>query len=100
FAFSISPATSIDLYVMNCQKPAGSKGLPLGLNAAYGTPVQWLPDSKALLVQLVPRSRPTPPVAAETPIGPNIQESDAKKSAVWTYQDLLKTPHDEKLFEY
>ena len=39
-------------------------------------------------------------MAPETPVGPNIQDSDAKKSAVWTYQDLLKTPHDEKLFDY
>src|SRR5262249_9180518 len=100
FGMTVTSANGIDLHVVDCQQPAASEGIPLGLNAAYGSPVQWLPDGKSLLVQLVPRQRPAPPVAPETPAGPNIQESNAKKSAVWTYQDLLKTPHDEKLFDY
>ncbi|QEG23133.1 S9 family peptidase [Mariniblastus fucicola] len=61
---------------------------------------QWMPDAKHVLLLAVPESRgaePKPPVA---PAGPSIQESAGNTSPTRTYQDLLKTPYDERLFEY
>ena len=61
---------------------------------------QWMPDANHVMLLAVPESRgeePTPPAA---PAGPSIQESSGNKSPTRTYQDLLKTPHDEALFEY
>ena len=70
------------------------------LNAAYGEALQWMPDSKTLLAQTIPAGRGVAPVAPTVPIGPTVQENFGKATPAMTFQDLLKTPHDEKLFEY
>jgi dipeptidyl aminopeptidase/acylaminoacyl peptidase len=62
--------------------------------------VQWLPDSKTLLCKTIPANRGSAPAAPSVPLGPNVQENHGKLSPAWTLQDLLKTPHDEKLYEY
>ena len=70
------------------------------VNAAIGEAVQWMPDSRSLLVQLIPEgaaSRSAPPLA---PSGPVVQESGGKAAPVRTYQDMLKDPHDAAVFEY
>jgi dipeptidyl aminopeptidase/acylaminoacyl peptidase len=70
------------------------------LNSAYGEAMQWLADSKTLLCQTISANRPPAPTASSVPTGPNVQENYSKATPAWTYQDLLKTPHDEKLFDY
>ena len=62
--------------------------------------VQWMPDAKRLLVLLVPDGRGPAPERPLVPIGPNIQETAGQAAKVATYQDLLKTPFDEVLFDY
>lgn len=60
----------------------------------------WMPDANHVMLLAVPESRgqePEPPIA---PAGPSIQESSGNKSPTRTYQDLLKTPHDEALFAH
>ncbi len=69
------------------------------LNAVLAGPV-WLPGSKRLLVPMIPEGRGPAPVAPRVPKGPNVQMSGGKQVKVSTYQDLLKTPFDEDLFEY
>src|SRR5439155_9436615 len=41
-----------------------------------------------------------PPEPPRAPAGPVVQESDGKAAPVRTFQDLLKSPHDEALFDY
>ena len=72
----------------------------VAINAAYGDPVQWMPDGRTLLAQTIVAGRGPAPAAPAVPIGPNVQENYGKATPAWTYQDLLRTPHDEKLFEY
>jgi len=62
--------------------------------------IQWTPDSKALLVELVRANRGAPPTAPETPPGPHVQESLGNAAPVVTHEDMLENPHDEDLFEY
>lgn len=57
-------------------------------------------DSASLLVRLVPANRGTEPAAPSVPAGPVIEETSGKASKNPTYQDLLRNPHDEQLFEY
>ncbi len=76
------------------------KILGVKLNAAYGEALQWMPDSKTLLVQTIPAGRGAAPVAPTVPIGPTVQENFGKATPAVTFQDLMKNPHDEKLFEY
>ncbi|HEV2387857.1 MAG TPA: prolyl oligopeptidase family serine peptidase [Candidatus Acidoferrales bacterium] len=63
-------------------------------------PVVWMPDSRHLLVRLVPAGRGAVPQAPAVPPGPIVQEADGDASPVPTYEDLLTSPHDEDLFTY
>ncbi len=68
--------------------------------SAVTTGFVWMPDGRGLLVGLVPEGRGPAPEAPSVPIGPDIQETSGKAAKTATYQDLLKTPFDERLFEY
>jgi dipeptidyl aminopeptidase/acylaminoacyl peptidase len=70
------------------------------LNATITPALQWMPDQKSLLVSLVPANRGVAPAMNAVPLGPNIQESTGKAGSVRTYQDMLKSPNDERLFDY
>lgn len=52
------------------------------------------------MVRTIDPGRGTPPEKPVVPVGPNIQETSGKFAKVWTYQDLLQSPYDEKLFDY
>lgn len=70
------------------------------LNGAAGDPSDWLQDGVTLLCQLVPSGRGPAPAAPTVPSGPNVQENYGKAAPAPTAQDLIKTNHDEDLFEY
>ncbi|NIO49576.1 MAG: prolyl oligopeptidase family serine peptidase [Candidatus Aminicenantes bacterium] len=70
------------------------------INATISSGFTWLQDNRHLLAYTVLADRGNPPQEPEVPVGPNIQETERKFSKVWTYQDLLKDPYDEKLFDY
>jgi dipeptidyl aminopeptidase/acylaminoacyl peptidase len=68
--------------------------------AATGGSVQWMSDSKTLLVHAVkPNRGPEPPVPLVPP-GPDIQESLGGGRGVVTHEDMLQNVHDEDDFEY
>lgn len=71
------------------------------INSAFGG-FDWMPDQKSLLVNMVPKNRTTPAPQYQNvvPNAPNIQETVGKTGAVQTFQDLLRSPNDEQLFEY
>ncbi|HEV8493148.1 MAG TPA: CocE/NonD family hydrolase, partial [Candidatus Angelobacter sp.] len=100
FAFTNTVADGIELWVGNVETAKAEKLEGFRISAILGDPVQWMPDSKALLVQTVPATRGNPPAEPKTPDGPIIQESDGKKAPVRTYEDLLQDRHDEELFDY
>lgn len=70
------------------------------LNAILNNGFVWCPDNRHLLANIVVEGRGNPPSPPLVPVGPNIQETAGKFSKVWTYQDLLRTPYDEALFDY
>jgi dipeptidyl aminopeptidase/acylaminoacyl peptidase len=70
------------------------------LNATTGDPCDWLEDSATLICELVPAGRGPAPLARDVPIGPNIQENKGRAAPAPTFEDMLKTAHDEALFEY
>jgi len=70
------------------------------VNAAWGDPLQWMPDNRHLLVQLIPDNRGPVPAAPTVPDGPVIQETLGKAGPTRTNPDALKNPHDERLFDY
>lgn len=73
---------------------------PPTVNTVLGSGFTWMPDHKHILVSMIPEGRGKAPEAPRVPQGPNILETQGNFSKTATYQDLLKTPYDEDLFEY
>ena len=100
-SFTNTKENGIELWVADTM--TGQAKLVSGtdrLNATAGDPVDWLKDGVTLLVQLVPSGRGPAPVEPAVPTGPNIQENYGKAAPTATYEDMIKTNHDEDLFEY
>jgi len=70
------------------------------LNAVLNDGFIWWPDSQSLVIFANPEDRGPEPREPRVPAGPNIQETAGKFAPVPTFQDLLRTPYDETLFEY
>jgi dipeptidyl aminopeptidase/acylaminoacyl peptidase len=91
----------VELWVLDVATATARRLLAQPLNDAFGTSFEWVSDSKTLLARTVPAGRGPAPSADTAPTGPTVQESGGgKKSGARTYQDLLKTPADERLFDY
>lgn len=104
-AFSNTSAKGIELWVANAAdgKARRLEGIRLnGIFGLAGSTIQWMPDQKSLLVALVPADPGPVPAEADTPEGPHVQESTGGRGPSSTYEvrDVLKTPHDEDLFDY
>jgi dipeptidyl aminopeptidase/acylaminoacyl peptidase len=110
FAFTNTTANAIELWVGDANTAAAHKIGGVAVNGIHGNAaqnqqrlgdtVQWMPDSRTLLVQTVFAGRGRPPADPAVPEGPNVQESAGKVAPVATYEDLIRTAHDEDLFEY
>ena len=70
------------------------------LNATTSDPCDWLRDNVTMVCELVPQGRGPAPVESRVPSGPNVQETSGKASPAATFEDMLKTSHDDALFEY
>ena len=100
FAFANSTDAGIDLWIGDAATGKTRKIDGVKLNAVLGDPIDWLPDNRTLLVKAIPSARGPAPAEAAVPIGPSVQESLGNAGPVPTYEDMLKSPHDEDLFEY
>ena len=60
----------------------------------------WAPDSSGLVCKLVPQNRGPAPKASDIPTGPNVEENLGRINPSPTFEDMLKTPADERLFEF
>ncbi len=99
FAFLLFLETRVELWVYHVDAGKFTR-VPDPVNAALGDCFDWLPGSESLLVELLPAGRGTVPAPPEAPAGPNIQESSGSSAPVRTYQDLLTSAYDERLFEH
>jgi dipeptidyl aminopeptidase/acylaminoacyl peptidase len=99
-AFTRDLEDGVELWVADTTSgQAGAVGT-LRLNDVLGDPFDWMNDSRSLLVRLVPAGRGQPPERPRRPLGPIVEEASGKSSRPPTYQDLLRNPHDETLFEH
>ena len=90
----------IELWILEVATAKLTKLKDIQVNTAFGG-FSWMPDQKSLLVNLVPKNRGAVPQYQNlVPIGPSIQETSGRGGVVATVQDLLKSPNDEKLFDY
>lgn len=108
FAFTHTNGDRIELWLGETASGKLHAVAGVRVNAAYtgtgpragGDTVQWMPDSRRLLVKTVVSGRGAEPVEPEVPSGPNVQESKGKYAPVRTFQDLLTSAHDMDLFDY
>ena len=99
-AFARYREDGAELWVVNAATAEAKPLTPAILNSVLGSGLGWLPDSRHLLVHTIVEGRGNPPQAPTVPVGPVIEENYGKVSKVATYQDLLKSPYDDSLFEY
>jgi dipeptidyl aminopeptidase/acylaminoacyl peptidase len=100
FAFLNTTANRVELWAGDAATGKIHNLKSVAVNSVLGDPLTWMPDNHTLLVQLVPPVRGAAPATPSVPEEPNTQESSGRPGPVRTYEDLLKTPHDEDLFEY
>jgi dipeptidyl aminopeptidase/acylaminoacyl peptidase len=63
--------------------------------------LRWMPDSRRVLLTIIPDGRGPVPEPPGVPIGPEVLETTPGKfTKTATYEDLLKTAFDEVLFDY
>ncbi len=80
---------------------AEAKRIPgIALNGVFGQPCEWMSDSQSLICKAIVQNRGPAPKRSEVPTGPVVQENLGRVTPGPTYQDLLKSPEDEKIFDY
>lgn len=99
-AFTLTNREGTELWLADMTTHT-AKPLLAKVNACFpGSSYDWFPDSKSLLCRQIPVDHGAPPAASEVPTGPVIQENIGKTAPARTFQDLLKSAHDESLFEF
>jgi dipeptidyl aminopeptidase/acylaminoacyl peptidase len=99
FAFLQYSNSGIDLYTVDLLNATAKKVNQHPLNDVLGTSFIWQNDSTIIYKAAVNAGKKEPARPA-APSGPVIQESLGKAAASRTYQDLIKSPYDELLFEH
>ena len=89
----------IDLYTIDLHLATARKINQHPVNDVLGTSFMWQNDS-VIIYKAAANAGKKEPARPGAPSGPVIQESMGKAAASRTYQDLIKSPHDEALFEH
>ncbi len=98
-AIVVQGATGLSLWTVSLDGKAAQ--VVDRVNAAFpGAPYAWLPDSQGLIVRTIDTARGAPPAESSTPAGAIVQESNGRRSAARTYEDLITDKHEEALFDY
>lgn len=93
-------ADKIELWMVDIATLTASKITERKISDVVGSTYSWLADSQHILFAAVPTNQRAMPQKSRVPAGPVIEENLGKKAPNRTYQDLLKNPYDEALFEY
>ena len=99
-AFSNSTAAGIELWIADLKTLEAKRLSNFYLNDTYGEAFIWTPDGNMLLAKFIDDTRKAVPKANFIPTGPVVQENLGRSTPARTYQDLLKNPNDEILFDY
>lgn len=98
FAFTNTTDNSVELWVADPVTMTARK-IDERLNGIFRRAISWLPDGSLIYLR-TPAGRGDAPKATRVPAGPVIQESSGVQGEARTFQDLLASPDDEKIFEY
>ena len=98
-AFTNTTGTRVDLYVIDIAGRRTFKINKQPLNTVLGTSYTWV-DDNTIIYKSATQSAANAPKKPITPKGPTIQQNLGKAAPSPTYQDLIKSPYDEQLFEF
>lgn len=98
-ALFVEEADGVYLYTFTPDNPQAQKVSQRKINATEDADIQWVSDNE-FLVLMVPEGIGAAPEKPNVPTGPVVQENIGQITPARTYQDLLKNPYDEKLFDY
>lgn len=98
-AFGNITQTGVELWIVDVANARARRVNGVLLNTAFGG-YGW-EGSTHISATIIPAGRgPAPAYQNVVPNAPNIQETTGRRGSVPTVQDLLRSPNDEKLYEY
>ncbi len=98
-AFTHTTQKGVDLYVIDLTTKKATKTNKAFLNVVLGSGITWVNDN-TLLYRTITKPASAAPAKPLMPKGPTIQQNLGKAAPSVTYQDLIKSPFDEQLFEF
>jgi len=98
--FTQTTAYGLELWVVDIGSRQATRLTEAIINLTAAAPPRWFEGGKSILCTMVPSDRGPEPQPRRAPLGPVVQENLGDKSPARTYQDLLGSPYDERLFEY
>ena len=103
-AFAQTNANSVDLYVINVLNQKATKVNKTPLNIVLGGgrgsgSVTWV-NNNAMIYQVIVKPASAAPVKPLMPIGPAVQQNLGKVAPSRTYEDMIKSAYDERLFDF
>ena len=98
-AFAQTEVNGVDLYVIDIATKKAMRVNSAPLNQVVGNAFTWV-DDQTILYKVTTHDAAGAPKRPITPKGPTIQQNVGKAAPRPTFQDLIKSPYDESLFEY
>lgn len=98
-AFTNTHNAGVDLYTIDIKTKKASKINKVPVNLVLGDPFEWI-DNNTILYKATTKPAAMAPKKPVAPKGPVVQQNLGKVAASVTYQDLIKSPFDESLFEF
>jgi len=98
-AFTNTTSTQVDLYVIDVATQKATKVNKRGVNTVLGNAYLWV-DDQTIIYKSTIQAATNAPKRPITPKGPTVQQSLGKTAPSPTFQDLIKSPYDEQIFEF
>ena len=98
-AFTNTTGSQVDLYIIDVATQKATKINKRAVNTVLGNSYTWV-DDNTVLYKATTQLAANAPKKPITPKGPTVQQSLGKTAPSPTFQDLIKSPYDEAIFEY
>lgn len=98
-AFLHNTDSRVDLYVIDIATQKATRINKQAVNATMGGAYQWV-DDNTILYKATTQPAAAAPKKRVTPQGPAVQENVGKAAPMPTYQDMIRSPYDEELFQF
>jgi dipeptidyl aminopeptidase/acylaminoacyl peptidase len=99
-AFTRDVEDGVELWVADAATGRSKAITNVHVNDILAGPFEWAKDNVTLLACVIPAGPRKAPEQPRVPLGPIIEETYGRVARSATYQDLLKNPFDEQLFEF